>query len=72
LEPAEKIRALNARLEAWAKSEGLVWVDYYAALADASGAMKPGVSLDGVHPNAAGYAIMAPLAEAGIQKAVGK
>jgi lysophospholipase L1-like esterase len=72
LEPAEKIRALNARLEAWAKSEGLVWVDYYAALADASGAMKPGVSLDGVHPNAAGYAIMAPLAEVGIGKALGR
>jgi lysophospholipase L1-like esterase len=72
LEPAEKIRALNGRLETWAKSEGLVWVDYYSALADAGGAMKPGVSLDGVHPNAAGYAIMAPLAEGGIAKALGK
>jgi lysophospholipase L1-like esterase len=72
LEPAGKIRALNARLEAWAKSEGFVWVDYYSALADASGAMKPGVSLDGVHPNAAGYAIMTPLAEAGIAKALGR
>jgi lysophospholipase L1-like esterase len=72
LEPVGKIRELNARLEAWAKSEGLTWVDYYSAMADASGAMKPGVSLDGVHPNAAGYAIMAPLAEAGIGKALGR
>jgi len=72
LEPVEKIRALNAMLEAWAKSGGLVWVDYYSVLADASGAMKSGLSLDGVHPTAAGYAIMAPLAEAGIQKALGK
>jgi len=72
LEPAPKIRALNARLEAWCRSEGMVWVDYYSPMADANGAMKPGLSADGVHPNAAGYAIMAPLAEAGIRKALGK
>jgi lysophospholipase L1-like esterase len=72
MEPAPKIQALNARLEAWCKAEGMVWVDYYSALADASGAMKPGLSVDGVHPNAAGYAIMAPLAEAGIEKALAK
>jgi lysophospholipase L1-like esterase len=72
LEPAPKIRALNERLEAYCKGEGIVWVDYYTPLADASGAMKTGLSLDGVHPTAAGYAIMAPLAEAGIQKAMRK
>jgi lysophospholipase L1-like esterase len=72
LEPAGKIRALNARLQAWCKSDGLVWVDYYSALADDQGAMKPGLSLDGVHPTAAGYAIMAPLAEVGIAKALAK
>ena len=72
LEPAPKIRALNARLEAWCKSEGIVWVDYYTPMADENGAMRPGLSADGVHPNAAGYAIMAPLAEAGIAKALGK
>jgi lysophospholipase L1-like esterase len=72
LDPAPKIRALNARLEAWCKSEGIVWVDYYSALADEHGAMKPGLSIDGVHPTAAGYALMGPLAEAGIAKALGK
>lgn len=72
MEPAPKIRALNQLLEAWCKSEGIVWVDYYSAMADANGAMKPGLSVDGVHPNAAGYALMAPLAEAGIAKALGK
>jgi len=72
LEPAPKIRALNQRLEGWCRSEGIVWVDYYSAMADASGAMKPRLSADGVHPNAAGYAIMGPLAEAGINKALGK
>lgn len=72
LEPAGKIRALNARLEAWSKAEGIAWVDYYTPLADANGAMQPGLSLDGVHPTAAGYAIMAPLAEAGIEQALKK
>jgi lysophospholipase L1-like esterase len=72
LEPAPKIRAMNAKLEAWCKSEGVVWVDYYSALTDADGGMKPGLSLDGVHPTPAGFAIMTPLAEAGIAKALGK
>ena len=72
MEPAPKIRALNQWLQDYCKSEGLVYVDYYSSLADEKGAMKPGLSLDGVHPNAAGYAVMAPLAEAGIQKAFGK
>jgi len=68
--PAPKIRALNQWLQDFCKSNGIVYVDYYAALADENGAMKAGLSLDGVHPDAAGYAIMAPLAEAGIQKAL--
>ena len=76
LQPAEKIRALNAKLEAWCKGEGIVWVDYYSAMADASGAMKPGLSLaDGVRMQPAthaGFAVMTPLAEAGIAKALGK
>jgi lysophospholipase L1-like esterase len=72
MNPAPKIRALNAKLEAWCKSEGVVWVDYYSALTDVNGAMRPGLSFDGVHPTAAGYALMGPLAEAGIAKALGK
>ena len=55
-----------------ARATGIVWVDYYTPLADENGGMKPGLSLDGVHPTAAGYAIMAPLAEAGIEKALAK
>jgi len=72
LEPAPKIKAMNAKLEAWCKSVGVVWVDYYSALTDEKGAMKTGLSLDGVHPTPAGFAVMTPLAEAGIAKALGK
>jgi len=70
LEPAPKIKALNQKLEAWCKSEGVVWVDYYTPLADEKGAMKAGLSQDGVHPTPAGFAIMTPLAEAGIRTAM--
>jgi lysophospholipase L1-like esterase len=34
--------------------------------------MRPGLSSDGVHPTAAGYALMAPLAEAAIARALGR
>lgn len=70
LEPAPKIDALNAWIDHYAAEKGYVYIDYHAALADAEGGMKPGLSKDGVHPTAAGYAIMAPLAEAGIKKAL--
>jgi len=41
-------------------------------LVDDKGAMRPGLSFDGVHPNAAGYAIMGPLAETAIAQSLGK
>jgi lysophospholipase L1-like esterase len=71
LQPAPKIKALNAWLQGYCVNHSVTYVDYYTALADVDGGMKPGLSFDGVHPNAAGYAIMAPLAQAGIDKALG-
>jgi len=66
--PAPKIAALNRWLVSYAAEQGITYIDYYTPMADAAGGMKPGLSLDGVHPNAAGYAIMEPLAEAAIEK----
>ena len=71
MEPSEKIKALNAMLKAYCDAHGVTWVDYYSALVDEKGGMKEGTSFDGVHPNAAGYAIMGPLAQAGIDKTLG-
>lgn len=68
--PAGRIAALNGWLKAYAARDHYVYVDYYAAMKDASGALKHGLSKDGVHPLPAGYAIMAPLAQAGIDKAL--
>lgn len=70
LEPAPRIAALNAWIRNYAAQKGYVYVDYYSALKDAAGGLPPNLSHDGVHPNPAGYAVMAPLAEAGIEKAL--
>ena len=72
LNPAPKVRTWNDQLKAWAESEHLIWVDYYTPMADEQGGLKAALSPDGVHPNQAGYAIMAPLAEAGLAKAFQK
>jgi len=69
MRPAGQIAVLNAWLRDFAKARGLGFADYHAAMADAAGAMKPGLSNDGVHPNAAGYAVMEPIARAAIDRA---
>ena len=70
LEPAPKIVALNAWLRAYAAQHGDVYLDFHAAMADPSGGMRAGLAGDGVHPNAAGYAMMAPLTERAIAEAM--
>jgi lysophospholipase L1-like esterase len=70
LDPAPKIVALNAWLRAYAAHNGYVYVDYHSATKDARDGLPASLSKDGVHPNPAGYAIMAPLVEAGIAKAL--
>jgi len=70
--PAPKIRALNNWLAGYCVNHGITYLDYYTSMADENGGMKPGISLDGVHPNAAGYAIMEPLAQAAVDKTIGK
>jgi lysophospholipase L1-like esterase len=69
-DPAGKVKQLNAWLKSYCAQEKLTYLDYWTAMADKDGGMKPGISLDGVHPNGAGYAIMERLAEAAIAKAV--
>jgi acyl-CoA thioesterase I len=70
LEPAPKIAELNAWIKLYAAEKGYVYVDYYSAMKDERGGLPPALSEDGVHPLPAGYAIMAPLAQAGIEKAL--
>lgn len=50
-----------------AAKAGAEYVDSYSVLVDDKGMLRAEASGDGLHPNAAGYAVMAPLAEAGIR-----
>jgi len=68
LQPAETVRALNQWLKGYARSCGQTYLDYYSAMANAQGGLDPELAHDGVHPTAAGYAIMAPLAEKAIRQ----
>jgi lysophospholipase L1-like esterase len=71
VDPLPRIAALNAWLRRHARETGATYVDYHAALADASGAMKPGLASDGVHPTEAGYDVMARVAEPALAR-IGK
>lgn len=71
LHPAPRVQELNAWLRSFAKEQHCTYLDYYTALADKDGGMKPGTSKDGVHPTDEGYAIMAPLAQAAIDRTLG-
>ncbi len=70
--PLEKIIALNKWIEQYAKTNGLVYLDYFSAVVDGKGYLRPDLADDGLHPNANGYRIMAPLAEKAIAAALGK
>jgi lysophospholipase L1-like esterase len=69
--PPEKILALNRWLKDYCARSGDVYLDYFSALVDEKGLLKRDLAEDGLHPNDAGYKIMAPLAEAAIGKVSG-
>jgi lysophospholipase L1-like esterase len=68
--PPEKILELNAWIKKYAAEKGHVYLDYFSAMVDEHGLLKKDLSEDGLHPNAAGYAVMAALAEKAIQAAL--
>jgi lysophospholipase L1-like esterase len=68
--PMERILALNRWLKAYCAANGLIYVDYFGAVVDDKGLLKRDLADDGLHPNKAGYLIMAPLAERAIAKAL--
>lgn len=72
LEPAPKIVALNAWMRHYASTHDAVYLDYHSAMADEREGLSAELSEDGVHPNEAGYWIMAPLAERAIAEALGR
>jgi len=68
--PMDRIRAINDWMKKYAASEGHTYLDYFSAMLDQSGLLRTELSGDDLHPNAQGYAIMAPLADAAIKQAL--
>jgi lysophospholipase L1-like esterase len=70
--PPDRILAINRWLKDYAAQIHAVYLDYFSATVDDKGFFKAEITNDGLHPNAAGYAIMAPLAEKAIAQALGR
>jgi lysophospholipase L1-like esterase len=68
--PPEQIKALNAWMKDYAANNHHVYLDYFSAMVDAKGFLKDELSNDGLHPNAQGYLVMNPLAEAAIKESL--
>lgn len=72
LKPAEKVIALNAMLQSYCKTHGIVYLDYYSKMVNDEKGLDKDLAEDGVHPTLAGYAIMEPLVEKAIAQALKK
>ncbi|MEO6078429.1 MAG: SGNH/GDSL hydrolase family protein [Steroidobacteraceae bacterium] len=68
--PPADILKLNAWIRSYALTVGAGFVDYYAATVGTDGMLRAELTADGLHPNAAGYTLMAPVASAAITAAL--
>ena len=68
--PVDRVQAINAWMKSYAAANKHVYLDYYSAMIDSTGMLKTELSEDDLHPNAAGYKVMAPLADAAIVQAL--
>ena len=72
LQPAPKIIALNKMMKAYCDETGHIYLDYFSAMVDERGGLPKKYASDEVHPTKEGYAVMEPLVEAAIAKALTK
>jgi lysophospholipase L1-like esterase len=70
--PQARVGELNGWLAAYAAERSLIHVDYGAVLTDGANGMRSEFTRDGVHPGVGGYAVMRPVVEAAITKALGQ
>lgn len=70
--PMSRIRALNDWMKKYAAAHGHLYLDYFSKMTDENGLLRPELSEDDLHPNAKGYAVMEPLAQAAIGEALGR
>jgi len=65
--PMERILALNKWLKDYCAANELIYLNYFPAMLDDQGLLRRDLADDGLHPNKAGFAILAPLAEKAIE-----
>lgn len=70
IQSADKIVALNELIAAYAKEKKYTVLDYWTPLVDERKGQRPELTVDGVHPNLAGYKIMEAVTEVAIKKAL--
>jgi lysophospholipase L1-like esterase len=68
--PPARIAEINDWIKRYAADQHLVYLDYYSHMVEDKGMLRSDLTVDCLHPNAAGYDIMAPLAEDAIKKAL--
>jgi len=66
--PISRILALNKWLKDYCAKNDLTYLDYFSAMVDDKGLLKRDLADDGLHPNQAGFTVMAPLAEKAIEQ----
>jgi lysophospholipase L1-like esterase len=66
--PIATILALNDWIKGFCAKRNLIYLDYYPKLVDGSGFFKADLADDGLHPNGAGYRVMAPLVLEAVNK----
>lgn len=70
--PPAKIVELNHWIREYCARNGDLYLDYYSAMVNDKQMLKPELTGDGLHPNATGFSVMAPLAEEAIALALGE
>jgi lysophospholipase L1-like esterase len=68
--PMASIRAMNVWIKSFAAKRGYTYLDYFTPMLDDAGFLQKDMAEDGLHPNAAGYRVMAALVQSAIDRAV--
>ncbi len=68
--PPKTILALNDWIADYCRKNRHTYLDYFSAMVDDNGFLKKDLADDGLHPNSAGYQVMAPLVWNAIVKTV--
>lgn len=68
--PPQQIREINQWMQNYCRGNVCTYVDYFSAMVDSAGMLQSDLSDDGLHPNAKGYRIMAPIAQRALDEVI--